>query len=98
MQIQHDPELAAKLQAAEEARRAADREFSDDCIRRTGLVRGQVLRDRDTGCLYKVEGAHAYFSHGSARISITARRTYKTGRRDASTQSYIGLSNMELVG
>ncbi len=99
MEIKHDPILASLVQECEEKLRGARRVFSRDTLRRSGLEVGQTMRHPHTGATYRVESARAYTSAPGSlpRVVIEGRRTYKTGRPDAQTTSYLSLSTLDLI-
>ena len=99
MMVRDSERMARKLVLARQALGKLEREFSEDTLKRTGLVIGSIMRDPETGNRYRVESAHAYQgnSHGP-RIMIQGRRIYSTGRSDAATTSYLDLGRLEPVG
>jgi len=99
IKIEHDPALAARCAELRTLLRQAEAAFSADTIRRTGLAVGDVLRDPDTGCTYRVESAQAWphVAGAGPRIYIEGRRIYSTGRTPARRTSAIDMSRLERI-
>lgn len=83
-------------QAAVE-KRIADEALSQAIVEVSPYKTGDLIRDKNSGNIYRVEDGHGYFRNGRCCINIWVRRTYKTGRADAMSRDLVSnLGNYEL--
>lgn len=87
-----DRVVAAEAELAE-----AKAELSKAVMEASGLAKNTILRDVNTGALYRVAGGGAGYIHiGRPRLHLTTYRVYKTGRREATSMTSQSWPNSSL--
>lgn len=72
--------------------------ISEEIMSQSPFKKGDVVRDKDTGVRYRIEGGSGYLAHGDVpSLHLRAHRCYKTGRRDAVAATYLNPGNLEPV-
>ena len=80
-----DRVLEAELELA-----SAKTELSRAIIEASPFEINDVLRDKNTGALYRIaSGSSGYLSSGRPRLFLRCYRTYKTGRREARSSTLL---------
>lgn len=76
---------------------AAEKKLSEDLLQKMDLPNGSILRDKETGALYRVDGGFAGTSYGRNRPTVSLRltRVYRSGRRPASSSSFRSTFGLE---
>lgn len=90
-------DLVRKVEQAEAASKEAQRNLSDHLITLCKFSKGDIVRDKDSGARYRVDGMSGYVVQGRPNLHIQATRVYATGRRDARSTSFLNESDLELV-
>jgi hypothetical protein len=96
-EIQVDQALVRKVLDLKSQLKEAEDQLSNDILSRIPFKKNDVVRDKDTGARYRIDGGYGYMSGGRAHCSLRAYRVYSTGRREASASSQISLYNLEKV-
>lgn len=89
--MQIEQELIDRLVAAQAEHEAARRAVADRIVELSPFNKGDVVRDVDTGALYRIDGGSSgYLSSGNRpRIHLVCTRVYKTKRRPARQTTYL---------
>ena len=100
IEVKFDPQKVKRVAALRSRLRWTEAELNTETLLLTGVVLGEVLRDRNSGARYIVENARAYFNNAGEepRVVIQGRRTYNTDRHDASHTSHLSLHTLEREG
>ena len=90
-------DLVRRVEATEAAAVDAKRALSDAILELSPFRKGNIVRDKDTGALYRVEGGSGYVHLRRPSLNLQLKRVYKTGRRDASSTTFRSDYNLEKV-
>ena len=85
--------LIDRVEAAQEELRLAQRALSDRIVELSPYKKGDVVRNVDTGALYRVDGGSGYLSSGRTYGLLTCTRVYSTKRRPARASTHVSVDN-----
>lgn len=92
-----DWSLVRAVEDAEAASKEAQRKLSEHLTELSPFSKGDIVRDKDSGARYRVDGMSGYVVQGKPSMHIQATRVYTTGRREARSTSYLSEYNLEKV-
>lgn len=92
-------DMLRDLVAAEKRVAEIQKKISDAALANLDVKPGEIMKNIYTGLHYQVSGFSAYVSMGErVKISVNARRYYKSGRREGRTaysNSFINFEDLE---
>lgn len=91
-------ELVRRYREALAEMRAVEEAVSNSIMEQMPFKKGDIVRDPDTGALYRVDGGSGFLHGGNLAASASLRlyRVYKTGRREARSLTYRSHDRLEL--
>lgn len=92
-----DWSLVRAVEDAEAVAKEAQRKLSEHLTELSPFNKGDIVRDKDSGARYRVDGMSGHVHRGEPSMNIQATSVYTTGRRDASSTSYLSGWNLEKV-
>lgn len=85
--------LIDRVEAAEVEFAVARRALSDRIVELSPYKKGDIIRNVDTGALYRVDGGSGYLSSGRTYGLLTCTRVYSTKRRPARSTTHVSIDN-----
>lgn len=85
--------LIDRVLETEQAYREAQRALSDRIVELSPYKKGDVIRNVDTGALYRVDGGSGYLSSGRTYGLLSCTRVYSTKRRPARATTHISVNS-----
>lgn len=90
--------LIDQAREAEAAYNLAKEALSEEIMRAAPFQKNDVVRDKQTGNLYRIARGSGYLVSGRCQLHLIAYRVYKSGRREATSSTSISYtSNYEKV-
>lgn len=91
-------ELRSRYHSARLEWELVQRLVSEEIMSQSPFKKNDVVRDKDTGARYRVDGGNGYLRDGDVSYTyLRGYRVYKTGRREARAQTTLSPFNLELV-
>lgn len=92
-----DWDLVRKVEVTESEYLRAKGRLSDHLLGLSPFKKGDVVRDKDSGARYRIDSGSGHLINGRPSLMLQGTRVYSTGRRPASSSSWLDSKNLEKV-